>query len=222
MEKLPGARLSDVTPGQVDVRQVLREVGAWLTELHSIPLQGFGYLNGNGIGKRATVEDWLAAMTSGAGAFEAAGRAAGLEAVTIRSWLDQIIDSLTAALPRVTLIHNDLLADHVLVHEGRFSGVIDFGEVAAEPAASDFAKWDFVEGERFPTEWMQEGYGATLCSMPPVTARTERSGSQTGCGACAGITRPAATLASRPPGTDYSANSDGDRPRDGRHAATER
>ena len=42
---------------------------------------------------------------------------------------------------------------------GHLSGVLDFGEVAAEAAASDFAKWEFSEGERFPVEWIQAGYG---------------------------------------------------------------
>jgi len=50
------------------------------------------------------------------------------------------------------------LANHVLVHDGHLSGIIDFGEVAAEPAANDFARWDFSEGERFPVEWIQAGY----------------------------------------------------------------
>jgi aminoglycoside phosphotransferase (APT) family kinase protein len=159
MEKLPGERLSDVNADELDVRRVLGEVGAWLTDLHSIPVQGFGYLDGSGVGKLATMDDWLAGLTTEAQVFEEAGRSVGLEAATIRGWLREIVDSFRAAPPRVALIHNDLLANHVLVHDGHLSGIIDFGEVAAEPAASDFAKWDFSEGERFPVEWIQAGYG---------------------------------------------------------------
>jgi aminoglycoside phosphotransferase (APT) family kinase protein len=159
MEKLPGEPLGDVDAAEVDVRRVLGEVGAWLTELHSIPVQGFGYLDGRGIGKLATMDDWLADMTAEADAFEKAGRSVGLDAGTIRGWLREIVDSFRAAPPRVGLIHNDLLANHVLVHDGHLSGIIDFGEVAAEPTASDFAKWDFSEGERFPVEWIRAGYG---------------------------------------------------------------
>ena len=40
-------------------------------------------------------------------------------------------------------------------------------DVAAEPAASDFAKWDFEEGERFPVEWIQAGYGDASLFQPP-------------------------------------------------------
>jgi aminoglycoside phosphotransferase (APT) family kinase protein len=159
MEQLPGERLCDVNPDELDVRQVLGEVGAWLTELHSIPVQGVGYLDGSGVGTLATIDDWLDGLRAEAHVFEEAGRSVGLEAATIQGWLREIVDSLRTAPPRVALIHNDLLANHVLVHDGHLSGIIDFGEVAAEPAASDFAKWEFAEGERFPVEWIQAGYG---------------------------------------------------------------
>lgn len=167
MDKLPGERLCDVNPDELDVSRVLGEVGAWLRELHSIPVQGFGYLDGRGVGKLATMDDWLAGLTLEAHAFEEAGRSVGLEVATIRGWLREIVDSFRAAPPRVALIQNDLQANHVLVRDGHLSGIIDFGEVAAEPAASDFAKWDFSDGERFPVEWIQAGYGDASLFQPP-------------------------------------------------------
>jgi aminoglycoside phosphotransferase (APT) family kinase protein len=159
MDKLPGESLCDVDLDELNVRRVLGEVGAWLTEFHSIPVHGVGYLDGSGVGKLSTMDDWLAGLTADAHVFEAAGRSVGIKPTTIRAWLHEIVDACRATPPRVVLIHNDLLANHVLVHNGHLSGVIDFGEVAAEPAANDFAKWDFSEGERFPVEWIQAGYG---------------------------------------------------------------
>jgi aminoglycoside phosphotransferase (APT) family kinase protein len=167
MDKVHGDRLCDVDLGEAAVRRVLGEVGAWLMELHSIPVQGCGYLDGRGVGKVATMDDWLTDLTMTSPAFEEAGRSVGLPPTTIRSWLREIVDAFRAAPPRVALIHNDLLAGHVMVHDGRLSGIIDFGEVAAEPAAEDFAKWDFVEGERFPVEWIQDGYRDTSLLQPP-------------------------------------------------------
>jgi len=160
MEKLPGERLCDVNRAELDLRRVLGEVGAWLTELHAIPVHGFGYLDGSGVGFRATIDDWLTgSLTTVAHVFEEAGRSVGLEAAMIRALLSEVVDSFRAAPPRVALIHNDLLANHILVHDGHLSGIIDFGEVAAEPAAIDFARWEFNEGERFPVEFIQAGYG---------------------------------------------------------------
>ena len=167
MDKVRGDRLCDVDLGEADVRRVLREVGAWLVELHSIPVTGFGYLDARGVGKLATMDDWLTELTSTSSAFEDAGRSVGLAAATIRDWLREIVDSCRAAPPHVVLIHNDLLAKHVMVHDGNFAGIIDFGEVACEPAANDFAKWDFCEGDRFPVEWMRDGYGDASLFQPP-------------------------------------------------------
>jgi Ser/Thr protein kinase RdoA (MazF antagonist) len=133
-----------------------------LTELHAIPVQGFGYLDGSGVGYLATIDDWLAdSLTTVAPVFEEAGRSVGLATAAIKGWLREIVDSFKAAPPRVALIHNDLLANHVLVHNGQLSGIIDFGEVAAEPIAIDFARWDFNEGERLPVNWIQAGYRDT-------------------------------------------------------------
>ena len=168
MDKLPGEPLSDVDPEGLDVREVLGEIGAWLTQLHSIPVRGFGYVDGSGVGKRATMNDWLAALTETEGrVFEEAGRSVGLDATTIRGVVREIVDAFEAVPPRVALIHNDLLSNHVLVHDGHLSGIIDFGEVAAEPAVSDFAKWHFNEGERFPVELIQAGYGDPSLFQPP-------------------------------------------------------
>lgn len=185
MDKVPGDRLCDVDLDEVELRRVLGELGAWLMEFHSIPVQGAGYLDERGVGKRATLDDWLTGLTSTSPAFEEAGRAVGLAAATIRGWLREIVDSFCAAPPRVALIHNDLLARHVMVLDGHLSGIIDFGEVAAEPAANDFAKWDFCEGEhhqegvkrahvsgvqrypRFPVEWIQDGYADASLFQPP-------------------------------------------------------
>jgi aminoglycoside phosphotransferase (APT) family kinase protein len=167
MDRVRGDRLCDVDLGEAEVRRVLGEVGAWLTQLHSIPVQGFGYLDPRGVGKLRTLDAWLTGLTSTSLAFEEAGRSVGLPATMIRSWLREIVESFRAAPPRVTLIHNDLLAGHVIVHDGKLSGIIDFGEVAAEPAANDFAKWDFVEGERLPVEWIQDGYRDASLFQPP-------------------------------------------------------
>lgn len=167
MEKLAGERLCDLDPDEVDLPGVLGGVGAWLRRLHSIPVHGFGYLDGSGGGKHATMEGWLAGFGLEARVFEDAGRSVGLEAATIRGWVAEIVDSFRAVPPRITLIHNDLLADHVLVHDGQLSGVIDFGEIAAEPAVSEFAKWDFNEGDRLPVKWIQDGYGDPSLFQPP-------------------------------------------------------
>ena len=168
MEKLPGERLCDVDPATLDLPRVLGQLGEWLSGLHSIPVSGFGYLDGTGTGFRATLDKWLAeSLSEAAPTFEEAGVSVGLDVGAIRSWLQEIKEAFEAAPPAAVLLHNDLLANHVLVHDGQLSGVIDFGEVASEPAALDFARWDFNEGHRFPVELIQVGYGNDSLFQPP-------------------------------------------------------
>lgn len=175
MDKLPGERLSDIDPSSLDLPRVLGEIGAWLKQLHLIPVQGFGYLDGTGVGYRATIDEWrVDSLDAVAPVFEEAGRSVGMEAATIRAWLAEAIASFRATSPPAVLVHNDLLANHVLVHEGQFSGIIDFGEVAAEPAAIDFARWDFNEGERFPVQLLMDGYGDTA-TFEATAGRTYRA-----------------------------------------------
>lgn len=159
MEKLPGERLADLDLDDVTVHRILGDVGAWLRQLQTIPVRGLGSLDGSGAGEFRSLDEWLGNVAREADTFEEAARAVGLAPTVIREWLEEIFDVIRAARPRMIMSHNDLLAIHVLVDEGRLSGIIDFGVAAAEPAANDFAKWDFREGDRFPVEWIQSGYG---------------------------------------------------------------
>ncbi len=69
------------------------------------------------------------------------------------------------------LTHNDLCAKHILVANGTVSGIIDFGEVAGSEPLSDFVRWDYYDGARFPLDWLQEGYTNKQVFEPPFTQR---------------------------------------------------
>ena len=47
----------------------------------------------------------------------------------------------------------------MLVHDGRLSGLIDFGEASMDTPVNEFAKWDFWEAPALPAAWLREGYG---------------------------------------------------------------
>jgi len=158
MAKIEGERLCDAQLTQAETHSVLNQLGEWLSQLHTVPVYGFSYLDGEGrapFKDYAGTSDWFATVRPD---FEAAAGAAGIAIATLDAWLAGIDDVLRAVRPAPVLCHNDLLAKHVLVREGRLAGVIDFGEVSGEPALNEFAKWDFCDGERFPVRWLAEGY----------------------------------------------------------------
>jgi aminoglycoside phosphotransferase (APT) family kinase protein len=91
--------------------------------------------------------------------FVALGGAAGLD----RQALGRAFRFFEAATSRRgpsprRLTHNDLRACHVLVHDGRLSGIIDFGQVSIDSPINEFAKWDYWEAPALPAAWLQEGY----------------------------------------------------------------
>ncbi len=156
MEKLEGERLSDVTLTPVEVRRVLNALGAWLSQLHAISVNGFSYLNGAGEPPAPNYDLAAEVFLKVVPDFEAA--CAGIDPVLRKGWFSFIERVLRVARPAPVLTHNDLSARHVLVKDGRLSGVIDFGEVSGEPALNEFAKWDFMEGTDLPVAFLRETY----------------------------------------------------------------
>jgi aminoglycoside phosphotransferase (APT) family kinase protein len=158
MQKLEGERLCDASLDEREMHRVLNQLGAWLSHLHAIDVSGFGYLDGEG---RAPFPDYSGAGDEFATVradFSKAADVGGLALGRLNGWLGEMNAVLQVVRPMPVLAHNDLLAKHVLVQDGRLSGVIDFGEVSGEPALNEFAKWDFVEGDRFPVRHIAETY----------------------------------------------------------------
>lgn len=158
MEKIDGERLLDASLSQNEIEHVLHELGDWMSQLNAIPVDGFGYVDGAGKCEAKTYDgtvDWFLTLLP---EFEAAGAAAGLDVTTLSGWIRFIEGVMRAVRPTPVLAHNDLSARHVLVKDGRLAGVIDFGEVSGEPALNEFAKWDFMEGARFPVRFLRAGY----------------------------------------------------------------
>jgi Ser/Thr protein kinase RdoA (MazF antagonist) len=154
LEKLPGQRLSDSLslPREV-LRSVVRELGEQLSRMHSI---GPGELGEAARFFENDTDDFLAIEAE----FVELGGNAGLDRRALERAF-RFFEAVTrrhGPLPR-RLTHNDLRACHVLVHEGRLSGVIDFGQVSMDSRINEFAKWGYWEEPDLPVAWLREGYG---------------------------------------------------------------
>ncbi len=154
MERIAGERLSDRSdlPREV-LREIVREVGDQLSRIHTIGAEDLGE------GARLfadDTDDFLALRAE----FESLGVEAGLAPRALDRAFAAYERTLgdAAAPPRRVLTHNDLRACHVMVHEGRLSGLIDFGEVSLDSPINEFAKWDYWEAPDLPVGWLREGY----------------------------------------------------------------
>jgi Ser/Thr protein kinase RdoA (MazF antagonist) len=153
LEKLPGQRLCDsLSLPQDTLRSVVRELGEQISRMHAIGQEELGdaarYFEND-------VDDFLATEAE----FIELGGKAGLN----RRALERAFRSFEAVVARYEplprrLTHNDLRACHVLVNNGRLSGIIDFGQVSIDSPINEFAKWDYWEAPALPVAWLQEGY----------------------------------------------------------------
>jgi len=141
------------------LRVLTAEAGDILSRVHRVHTQGLGYLNGVGEGAFASFDDLMAGFLGEEGAYVALAEARNFETGLIRRAFAAITLAVREAAPiRVSLTHNDFFPKHLLVKDGRISGLIDFGEVSGEASANEFAKWDYLVGDQLPVAWLREGY----------------------------------------------------------------
>jgi len=153
LEKLPGARLSDsLSLPRETLRNVVRELGEEISRMHAI--------GPDDLGEAARffeddTDDFLAIEAE----FTELAVRAGLDRAALERGFRYFETVMTRGepLPR-RLTHNDFRACHVLVHEGRLSGLIDFGQVSLDTPINEFAKWDYWEAPALPTAWLEEAY----------------------------------------------------------------
>jgi aminoglycoside 2''-phosphotransferase len=81
-----------------------------------------------------------------------------LESV-VHGWSDRLLEMLDSSSIRLTPIHGDLSADHVLIRDGCLSGVIDWGDVCLGDPAHDYAALWYELGETFARETARHDTG---------------------------------------------------------------
>ncbi|MGE3594992.1 MAG: phosphotransferase family protein [Dehalococcoidia bacterium] len=148
---------------------IVREAGRQLAVINSVPVAGFGWVRRD-LGDVARVEG---------------------EHATNRTFLTEYLDADLAllgaqALPRERvdvirsivaersgwlegeqgwLAHGDFDATHIFQEDGRYSGIIDFGEIRGADRWYDLGHFRMHDGEILPVtalDWLLEGYGEAV------------------------------------------------------------
>lgn len=155
------AMVTTTIPGQSLARQrlgpaspaILAAAGRDLALINSIEVAGFGWLERRSSQPAALTADhpsnwaFLTAYLEhdlarlGAEIFDRA-EVAALRAIVARhsSWLD---------VPQAHLAHGDFDLTHIFAYEGRYSGIIDFGEIRGTDPWYDLGHFALRDGERF-------------------------------------------------------------------------
>jgi Ser/Thr protein kinase RdoA (MazF antagonist) len=153
MTRLPGrpARFTDGDPVAVS-----RQLGGLLRELHTIMLEGFGYVETRVINPVSSNLEFMRRRIDGK---LRAGPPALREPIARHFAAHE--QSLTGCATAV-LCHNDAHDANVLVEGGRITGLVDWENAVAADPLLDLAKsWAFSDGRSEETlEALLDGYGS--------------------------------------------------------------
>ena len=161
-EKLPGIPLDVLLKDGLnsDVSKAIDQIGEVVGKLHSVKVDGFGYLQPGGKGQQTSfAEIMLMANERQAELYEAARKwnvptkniAAGLELLNEDRQLYQFNTPV--------LVHGDFGQKHILVEGDHISGIIDMEDCSGNHPVIDFVMWDAYWSERIPTSKLMASYG---------------------------------------------------------------
>lgn len=152
-EKLPGIPLDVLLQDGLnsDVNKAIDQIGEVLGKLHSVKVEGFGYLQPDGKGEQTSfAEIMLMANERQAELYDAARKwnvpttniTTGLELLSKHCELYQFNTPV--------LVHGDLGQKHILVEGDHISGIIDMQDCSGNHPIIDFVMWDAYWSERIP------------------------------------------------------------------------
>lgn len=161
-EKLPGIALDVLLQDGLngDVNKAIDQIGEVLSKLHSVNVDGFGYLQPGGKGEQASfAEIMLMANEREAELYEAAKKwhVPAQSITTGLTLLDTHRELYQCNTP--VLVHGDLAQKHILVDGDHISGIIDMQDSSGNHPVIDFVMWDAYWSEGIPTSRLMASYG---------------------------------------------------------------
>lgn len=156
-----------------NIRRVIVEAGQDLAIVNSVPVEGFGWIKrdnheaGGLVAEHTThrefatdgLEDDLTLLTADA--------LSPREVATIKDVVERHV--ALNDIGHAWLAHGDFDATHIFQHDGRYTGIIDFGEIRGADPFYDLGHFKLHDGETLPTHvlpYLLEGY-QTLRPLPP-------------------------------------------------------
>ncbi len=166
---VPGSHLGRRPADQV-TREIVVEAGRQLALVHTVSVAGFGRVRRD----RMNVTDLEGEQpTLRAFVFEhlEADLAAPERRRLLRGHDTTAIQGLVAAHPswldaeQAILAHGDFDVTQIFQQDGRYTGIIDFGEIRGADRWYDLGHFRMHDGETLPVtalDWLLEGYGSVV------------------------------------------------------------
>jgi aminoglycoside phosphotransferase (APT) family kinase protein len=161
-EKLPGIPLDILLKDGLnsDLNKAIDQIGEVLGKLHSVKVDGFGYLQPDGKGEQASFAEIMLMPDERQDELYKAAKKWSISAKNIIAGL-ALLDKHRALYqfnPPV-LVHGDLGQKHILVEGDQISGIIDMQDCSGNHPVIDFVIWDAYWSDVLPTSRLMASYG---------------------------------------------------------------
>jgi hypothetical protein len=163
---IAGQAIDSARPRQV--RQIIREAGSELAWLNRLPVRGFGWVVRSSVavdglyGEYSTCQEWLIQhFEAPLHTFCQSRLLSPADSRAVQAALVEAIE-LFEAEPAV-LAHGDFDTTHIYCQEGRYTGIIDFGEIRGTPWFYDIGHFWIENSDLLPP--LLEGY-AQAAAIP--------------------------------------------------------
>ncbi|ERJ11008.1 aminoglycoside phosphotransferase family protein [Haloplasma contractile] len=168
IEEIAGICLED-SDSQLDFKEILRNAGKQLALIHTISVDGFGWIDKSSHiklkGENQRFEDYFNLYLEN-----------DLQALCKYSFSNEEIKQIRRLMisagsilnvEKAVLVHGDFDISHIFHKDGRYTGIIDFGEVRGNNRLYDLATFAGFYQDRKLYSYLLKGY----CEITPLSAR---------------------------------------------------
>jgi aminoglycoside phosphotransferase (APT) family kinase protein len=158
--EIPGKSIEDDVPKE-NLQGILFDTGRQLARIHTIPVDGSGWVDKachDALkGEKRSFDEYFTEYLDGD--LEALGQYpfTGAERIRIESYMRSARTLLNVR--EAVLVHGDFDISHIFHCEGKYSGIIDFGESRGNNRLYDLATFVGFYQERTMYEYLLQGYG---------------------------------------------------------------
>ena len=167
-EKLPGKPLDVLLKEGVttDLNRAIDQIGEMLSRLHSVKIDGFGYLQSDAKGQQTSFAEIMLMANEREAELYKAAKKWSIPAHQVTTGLE-ILDTHRELYEFHTpvLVHGDFCPQHILVDGDHVSGLIDMQDCSGNHPIIDFVNWDAYWREYAPTNRITASYGNKLIFM---------------------------------------------------------
>ena len=163
VDEIPGICIEDDRP-KTNLREILRDAGRQLARIHGIPVDGFGWIDKGSYeklrGEKRSFNEYFSEYLETD--LQTLRRYPFSDEERMRITILMREARQTLDVRSAVLVHGDFDISHIFHSEGRYSGIIDFGEIRGNSRLFDLATFVGFYQDRAMLAFLLEGYCETM------------------------------------------------------------